>query len=52
MQGVSALLWDALNVNCDGFAFDTELVAKAHKKGYAIAEVPITWLHKAGTKVK
>jgi dolichyl-phosphate beta-glucosyltransferase len=45
-------LWDALSVNCDGFAFDTELVAKAHKKGFAIAEVPITWRNKADSKVK
>jgi dolichyl-phosphate beta-glucosyltransferase len=45
-------LWDALNVNCDGFAFDTELVAKAHKKGFAIAEVPITWRNEAHSKVK
>ncbi len=45
-------LWDALSVNCDGFAFDTELVAKAHKKGFAIAEVPITWRNNADSKVK
>ena len=45
-------LWDALNVNCDGFAFDTELVTKAHKKGFAIAEVPITWRNKGDSKVK
>ena len=45
-------LWDALTVNCDGFAFDTELVAKAHKKGFAIMEVPITWRNKADSKVK
>ena len=45
-------LWDALTVNCDGFAFDTELVAKAHKKGFAITEVPITWRNKADSKVK
>jgi len=45
-------LWDALNINCDGFAFDTELVAKAHKKGFAIAEVPITWRNMDDSKVK
>jgi glycosyltransferase involved in cell wall biosynthesis len=45
-------LWDALSVNCDGFAFDTELVAKAHKKGFAIMEVPITWRNKADSKIK
>jgi len=45
-------LWDVLNINCDGFAFDTELVAKAHKKGFAIAEVPITWRNMDDSKVK
>ena len=45
-------LWDALSINCDGFAFDTELVAKAHKKGFVIAEVPITWRNNADSKVK
>jgi glycosyltransferase involved in cell wall biosynthesis len=45
-------LWDVLNINCDGFAFDTELVAKAHKKGFAVAEVPITWRNMDDSKVK
>ncbi len=45
-------VWDALTVICDGFAFDTELVAKAHNKGFAIAEIPITWCNKANSKVK
>ena len=45
-------LWDALSVNCDGFAFDTELIAKAHKKGFAVTEVPITWRNQAHSKVK
>ena len=45
-------LWDAISVNCEGFAFDTELVAKAHKKGFVIAEVPITWCNRADSKVK
>jgi glycosyltransferase involved in cell wall biosynthesis len=45
-------LWDAINVNCDGFAFNTELVAKAHKKGFAIAELPITWRNRTNSKVK
>jgi dolichyl-phosphate beta-glucosyltransferase len=45
-------LWHAISVNCDGFAFDTELVAKAHKKGFAIAELPITWRNRTDSKVK
>lgn len=36
-------VWDNITVETDGFAFDTELIAKAHKRGYAIKEVPITW---------
>ncbi|MGZ4904033.1 MAG: glycosyltransferase [Halobacteriota archaeon] len=45
-------LWDSLSVACDGFAFDTELIARAHKKGFAIVEVPITWNNKANSKVR
>jgi hypothetical protein len=41
-----------LSINCDGFAFDTELVAKAHKKGFVVAEIAITWGNKADSKVK
>lgn len=36
-------VWENINVGTDGFAFDTELVAKAHRRGYTIKEVPITW---------
>ncbi|MBV9850188.1 MAG: glycosyltransferase family 2 protein [Armatimonadetes bacterium] len=35
----------------DGFAFDAEALYVARKLGYAIAEVPIRWSHKAGSKV-
>ncbi len=45
-------LWRSINVSCDGFAFDTELIARAHKKGFTIVEVPITWSNKASSKVK
>jgi glycosyltransferase involved in cell wall biosynthesis len=45
-------IWDALTVLCDGFAFDTELIAKAHKVGFTVVEVPITWSNKANTKVR
>ncbi len=45
-------LWDSLNTSCDGFAFDTELIAQAHKKGFSIVEVPITWNNKTGSRVK
>lgn len=45
-------LWNSLDISCDGFAFDTELIAKAHNKGFSIAEVPITWNSKARSKVR
>ncbi|MGA7076148.1 MAG: glycosyltransferase [Halobacteriota archaeon] len=44
-------VWTALNVACDGFAFDAELIAKAHQQGFAIVEVPITWSDKSNSKV-
>lgn len=44
-------VWDDINVDTDGFAFDTELIAKAHKRGYTIKEVPITWQNFPRSKV-
>jgi dolichyl-phosphate beta-glucosyltransferase len=35
----------------DGFAFDVESLYVARKIGYNIAEVPIRWAHKEGSKV-
>lgn len=35
----------------DGFAFDSEALYVARRLGYVIAEVPIRWSHKAGSKV-
>ncbi len=35
----------------DGFAFDSEALYVARRLGYAIAEVPIRWSHKEGSKV-
>jgi dolichyl-phosphate beta-glucosyltransferase len=35
----------------DGFAFDIEALLVARKLGYTIAEVPIRWSHKDGSKV-
>jgi glycosyltransferase involved in cell wall biosynthesis len=45
-------VWDAITLTCDGFAFDAELIAKAHRGGFTIVEVPITWSNKANSKVK
>ena len=35
----------------DGFAFDSEALFVARRLGYSIAEVPIRWSHKDGSKV-
>ena len=35
----------------DGFAFDSEALFIARRLGYGIAEVPISWSHKDGSKV-
>ena len=45
-------VWEAITITCDGFAFDAELIAKAHREGFNIVEVPITWSNKANSKVK
>ena len=44
-------VWTAPSVACKGFAFDAELIAKAHKRGCTIVEVPITWSDKSNSKV-
>ena len=44
-------VWDAITITCDGFAFDAELIAKAHREGFNIVEVPITWSNKVNSKV-
>jgi glycosyltransferase involved in cell wall biosynthesis len=45
-------VWNSLTITCDGFAFDTELIAKAHEKGFVITEVPITWSNQSNSKVR
>jgi hypothetical protein len=45
-------VWHSLTIICDGFAFDTELIAKAHEKGFVINEVPITWSNQSNSKVR
>ncbi len=39
------------DLNVEGFAFDVDLIVKAHKKGYRIVEIPIDWSYKKGSKV-
>ena len=34
-----------------GFSFDVEVLLMAQRRGYRIAEVPVNWTHKPGSKV-
>lgn len=34
-----------------GFSFDVEVLLMAQRQGYRIAEVPVNWVHKPGSKV-
>jgi dolichyl-phosphate beta-glucosyltransferase len=36
----------------DGFSFDIEVLHIARRLGYPIAEVPVRWMHREGSKVK
>lgn len=36
----------------DGWAFDVELLARSEAAGYEIVEVPVTWNHVPGSKVR
>jgi dolichyl-phosphate beta-glucosyltransferase len=40
------------HVTIDGFAFDVEVLFLARKRGYHIAEVPITWYYMEASKVR
>jgi dolichyl-phosphate beta-glucosyltransferase len=35
----------------DGFGFDVELILRAERRGYRIAEVPVNWADQPGSKV-
>ncbi|HET6369015.1 MAG TPA: dolichyl-phosphate beta-glucosyltransferase [Pseudomonadales bacterium] len=35
----------------DGFGFDVELVLRAERRGYRIAEIPVNWTDQPGSKV-
>jgi dolichyl-phosphate beta-glucosyltransferase len=38
-------------VRMNGFSFDVEVLIMARRKGYRIAEVPVSWTHQPGSKV-
>jgi len=44
-------VWENIEVQTNGFAFDTELIARASKLGYKIKEVPITWQNSEKSRV-
>ncbi|HLQ60707.1 MAG TPA: dolichyl-phosphate beta-glucosyltransferase [Candidatus Acidoferrales bacterium] len=39
------------DLETDRFAFDVEVLFRARRRGYRIAEVPVRWLHSAPTRV-
>jgi dolichyl-phosphate beta-glucosyltransferase len=39
-------------VRMNGYSFDVEVLVVARRLGYRIAEVPVNWTHKAGSKVR
>jgi len=47
--GVADDLFGALGT--EGFAFDVELILRAERRGYRIAEVPVNWTDQPGSKV-
>lgn len=36
----------------NGFSFDVEVLVMARRRGYRIAEVPVNWTHRPGSKVR
>jgi len=47
--GVADVLFGALRT--EGFGFDVELILRAERRGYRIAEVPVNWADQPGSKV-
>jgi dolichyl-phosphate beta-glucosyltransferase len=36
----------------NGFSFDVEVLVMARRKGYRVAEIPVNWTHRPGSKVR
>ncbi len=36
----------------EGFAFDVEILARAHKEGYRLKEIPVHWYDVSGSKLR
>ena len=41
-----------LEVENDGFFFDTELIMRVVRAGYKVKEVPVKWIEGSGTSLK
>jgi dolichyl-phosphate beta-glucosyltransferase len=49
-SAVSHDLFSRMRMN--GFSFDVEVLVMARRRGYRVAEVPVNWTHKPGSKVR
>jgi dolichyl-phosphate beta-glucosyltransferase len=52
LQGVHSRALDLFGrQTISGFGFDVELLYLARKRGYAVREVPVTWVYRASSRV-
>ena len=49
-SSVAQDLFSRMRMN--GFSFDVEVLVMARRRGYRVAEVPVNWTHRAGSKVR
>ena len=49
-SSVAQDLFSRMRMN--GYSFDVEVLLMARRRGYRIAEVPVNWFHKPGSKVR
>jgi len=42
----------AQDADTDGFCFDTDLILRAHRRGFRVCEVPIEYVHMKGSKFR
>jgi dolichyl-phosphate beta-glucosyltransferase len=49
-SAVAQDLFSRMRMN--GFSFDVEVLVMARRRGYRIAEIPVNWTHRPGSKVR
>ena len=49
-SAVAQDLFSRMRMN--GFSFDVEVLVMARRRGYRVAEVPVNWTHRPGSKVR